>query len=57
MRLQGPLLEMIACGGVTFNADGSQEIVASCYGISFDVPDDMVLLLWYLGMPVVGKMD
>ena len=48
---------MIACGGVTFNADGSQEIVASCYGISFDVPDDMVLLLWYLGMPVVGKMD
>jgi len=29
---EGPLLEMIACGGVTFNADGSQEIVASCYG-------------------------
>jgi len=33
MPRTGPLLEVIACGGVTFNADGSQEIVANCFGL------------------------
>jgi len=31
---EGPLLEVIACGGVTINADGSQNIVATCYGVN-----------------------
>merc|ERR1711934_690215 len=31
---EGPLLEVIACGGVTFNADGGQEIVSTCFGVN-----------------------
>ena len=38
----GPLLEVIACGGVTINADGSQEIVSTCFGI-YPAEEDRLL--------------
>lgn len=36
---EGPQLEVIACGGVTINADGSFDIVASCYGVDGSAND------------------
>ena len=45
---KGPQLEVIACGGVTINADGSFDIVASCFGNSGLIKDYnwKVNLLW-----------
>merc|ERR1712012_621890 len=38
-EFEGPQLEVIAWGGVTINADGSFDIVASCYGVDGSAND------------------